>query len=105
MDNDWSGEVKSDGLSAHEVKLNKLIAANKLVKEIWSSINEIKNALFDEDWIYAAQLWRELSDSEREGLNIAPTKGGIFTIEETKLMASSEFREAVNQYFKEKNDE
>ena len=105
MKDDWSGEVEDVQVSAHEAKLNKLIAANKLVKEIWSSINEIKNALFDKDFIYAAQLWRELSDSEREGLNIAPTKGGIFTIEETKLMASSEFREAVNQYFKDKNDE
>ena len=35
MKDDWSGEVEDLQVSAHEMpRLNKLIAANKLVKEI-----------------------------------------------------------------------
>lgn len=92
------GEEEIDG------KLNRLIKANECVKENWLQINEIKGALSSKDYMYSAQLWRELSDEERESLNIAPTKGAIFTIEENKKMASKEFREAVKQYYEEKNN-
>ena len=97
----WGNEEIDDGVEEKETPHSRLINANKLVKELWLSIHEIKLALAGSDFMYAAQLWRELSDEEREGLNIAPTKGGIFTIEENKLMASDEFREAVKQYFEE----
>ena len=94
-------EIREDGCQ-QETQLSRLIKANKAVKELWLSIHEIKLALAGSDFIYAAQLWRELTDEERECLNIAPTKGGIFTIEENKLMAGDEFREAVKQYFEDK---
>jgi len=99
---EWNQPVQDEPKSKSEIQLEKLITANKAVKEQWLSIHEIKLALAGNDFVYAAQLWRELTDKERECLNIAPTKGGIFTIEENKLMASDEFREAVKQYFEDK---
>ena len=99
---DWGNLEVDEPKSSSEKALERLIKANKAVKELWLSIHEIKLALAGSDFVYAAQLWRELTDEERECLNIAPTKGGIFTIEENKLMASDEFREAVKKYFEDK---
>ncbi len=98
---EWNEPVQDEPKSKSEIRLEELIKANQLVKDLWLSIHELKLALAGSDFIYAAQLWRELTDEEREVLNIAPTKGGIFTIEENKLMASDEFRDAVRQYFEE----
>ena len=101
---EWNEPVQDAPKSKSEIQLERLIKANDMVKELWLSIHEIKIALAGSDFVYAAQLWRELTNEERECLNIAPTKGGIFTIEENKLMASDEFREAVKQYFEDKNN-
>ena len=97
----WGDEVEDEPKSKHEKLYEKLVKANQCAKDNWHSVHEIKEALSAEDYGYAAQLWRELSDSERELLNIASTKGGIFTVKESKQMVSDEFKDAVRQMFEE----
>lgn len=58
------------------------------------SIEAIKEGIANGDLPKAAEAWFELEKDEKEGLWRAPTKGGIFTTEERRIIASAEFREA-----------
>ena len=65
------------------------------------SIDEIKQGIEDNDLSKSAECWFELSDGEKAALWVAPSKGGVFTTEERKLMQSAEFRQA---YYGVEND-
>jgi len=67
---------------------------NKALRDNLESIVAIKSAIANGDLSSAAECWYELTDEEKQALWIAPTKGGIFTTEERKVMHSQEFREA-----------
>ena len=68
---------------------------NSKVRELWEAINVIKQGILDPDLLgSAAESYFELDDEEKMILNLAPTKGGIFTTQEREAMKSSEFRGA-----------
>ena len=86
-------------LSAHEQKLeemNKAYEANK------ASVDAVKDALHSMQFEFAAEAMAELSQEVRMALNVAPTKGGIWTLEETKLFQSTEYAAARTKYFEGK---
>jgi hypothetical protein len=60
-------------------------------------IEEVKDRLADNDLIAAATTLYQLTNKELQSIWRAPTKGGIFTIEERKLMSkdSEEWQEAI----------
>lgn len=58
------------------------------------SIDTISQGIKDGDLSSAAQAWFELTDDEKKSIWVAPTKGGPFTTDETKVIKSSEFRKA-----------
>lgn len=64
------------------------------IRENLDSIAEIKVAIATHRITRAAEAWFELDDRIKHLLWVAPTKGGIFTTEERRMMASREFREA-----------
>jgi len=64
------------------------------VREHFSTIEAIQNGIAMEDYATAAEAWFELSADEKKSLWVAPSKGGIFTTEERKVMQSKEFRES-----------
>jgi hypothetical protein len=70
-------------------------------RELEPSITVIKEALAEGDLFSAAEAWFELSEEEKHGLWVAPTKGGPFTTQERDTMKSAEFR---NAYYGEKEE-
>ncbi len=83
----------------------RLVKHNIAVRDNINSIYEVKKALMEGNFDFAAECMRELDDDTRMALGVASTKGGIFTIEETKLFQSQEYKESTARYFEEKNNE
>jgi hypothetical protein len=81
---------------------DRLVKHNMAVRDNLESIVAVKGALAEGSFDYAAECMRELDDDTRMALGVASTKGGIFTIEETKLFGTPEYKEAVNRYFEGK---
>jgi hypothetical protein len=42
----------------------------------------------------AARAWFDLEEADQRALWLAPSKGGVFTTEELRIMKTSEFRES-----------
>lgn len=83
---------------------------NEKVRELWPSIGIIKDGINTylagnsgdpSALLEAAEAYFELSDEEKMLINLAPSKGGIFTTKEREVMKSSEFRAA---YFGDENE-
>ena len=100
-DDDGNGVVNKKAPAAPVVD-DRLAKHNEAVRDNLSSIIYVKQSLANGDWDSAAEAMRELNDDTRMALGVASTKGGIFTIEETKLFGSPEYKEAVNRYFEDK---
>jgi hypothetical protein len=66
-----------------------------LCSALGHSIEKIKLGIESGDLSVAAEAWFELSADEKTRLWRAPTNGGIFTTAERKVIASTEFREAI----------
>lgn len=66
------------------------------VSELQGSILEIKSGIEAGDYAHAAQCWFELSDEEKRGIWVAPSKGGPFTTKEREVMKTSEFKNAFH---------
>lgn len=60
--------------------------------ELQSSIATIKDGIESGDLYLAAEAWFELTEDQKAGLWVAPTKGGPFTTQEREVMKSQEFR-------------
>jgi hypothetical protein len=63
-------------------------------RDCHGSIVVIKEAIENGYLDVAAEAWFELSEEEKQGLWVAPTKGGPFTTQEREIMKSTEFRTA-----------
>ena len=73
---------------------DRLLAHQEAVRRLWPTIHAIKTGIEFNDLSSASEAWFELNDDEKKSIWLAPTKGGIFTTEERKVMQSKEFREA-----------
>lgn len=87
---DDDGNAASNGRS--EVAAAKEYA--ELCLEYADSITAIKNGIAEGNLSTAAEAWFELSDTVKQGLWKAPSKGGCFTTAERAIMQKAEFREA-----------
>lgn len=95
-------EVSNAIINQHvQEAVNKIIIHNQAVKDNIASIFEVKQALAEGNYDVAAECMRELSDETRQALNLAPTKGGIFTVEENKQFRTDEYSQAVKRFFEE----
>lgn len=63
-----------------------LIAHMNAARENFDEVVGIKEAIANEEWERAADLWGDVSDATRNDLWRATTKGGIWTIDERKHM-------------------
>lgn len=63
-------------------------------------IEEVKDRLADDDLLAAAEVLFSLSNKEMISIRRAPTKGGIFTIDENKKMSGPEWDEARKEGIK-----
>lgn len=79
-------------ISKEDKELSYAIKHLLAIREHFDSIVAIKQAIRDDDLHYVVELWQELSNEEQQSLRRAPTKGGVFTIEEDKYMKSPEWK-------------
>lgn len=56
------------------------------IRQNFVQINDIKEAIEGDDAKFAKELWSQLSRDEQMLLWVAPSKGGIFTTEELKVI-------------------
>ena len=62
--------------------------------DLMPSVKAIKDGLATGDLSTANEAWKELSDTEKQLLWKAPSKGGVFTTQERTTMKTPEFRTA-----------
>jgi hypothetical protein len=72
--------------AANEYKQRGLV-----IQTIIPQIAEIKDRLADDDYHAAAEVLLNFTDEQLYALRLAPTKGGVFTVEENKKMGTDEF--------------
>jgi len=80
----------NDPLAAH----NRAKEANK------ASIEYIKEGIKNDDMLAVAEAWIELTNDDKEALWVAPSKGGVFTTYERKILKSNEFYNATKEVIK-----
>ena len=78
-----------------------LLAHMSAAREHWQSVSAIKEAILQEDLVFACQLYAELGHEAQEALYKAPSKGGIFTTAERQYMRSDEWTATMKQTMQE----
>ena len=74
---------------------DRLMAHNKAVVRNIDAIYAIKTHIANEEFIEALSVMAEVDDEDRAWLNVAPTKGGIFTTNEiAELKKTNKLRSA-----------
>lgn len=74
-----------------------LLDHNSIVRDWWSHIEVIKTAIATDDLSTAVEAAAEMPTEVRLKLNLAPTKGGIFTTNERAVMRSDKWGEMKRQ--------
>jgi len=74
------------------------------VRDNFDSISAIKVAIREGRIDDVVAFWTELTNEEIMALNRAPTKGGIFTIDERKYMNTKEFNDLYYNIPENRND-
>ena len=92
-----------DGDKASE-PLDAIALHNQACARNLSSIAEVKRAIAEDRWEAAAEAYHEISNDDHECLWIAPSKGGIWTTYERKMIHSDEFNAAAKVMFEERNN-
>jgi hypothetical protein len=75
-----AGDEDTDGNVINLAELQEAIKAH------FDTIVSIKHGIRDGDLYSAGEAWYELSEAEMRSLWVAPSKGGIFTTEERKVI-------------------
>ena len=95
-----SAEEVSDAIinqKANEA-IAKVLACSGAFREHLDTVLIIKEGLMQDGASYsmgdAARAWFDLEEADQRALWLAPSKGGVFTTEELRLMKTSEFRES-----------
>lgn len=91
-----------DAINAGGLYIDDMLEHQAKVRELFFSVSTIKEGILNKDYSSAAEAWFELDNDEKQALWVAPSKGGIFTTEERKIMMTREFRES---YYGAKEDE
>lgn len=97
-DEDDDGASAGGGLNAQDL-YRKFSWHMKTVMENFDTVFSIKSALQHDDYDMAAMYLADIDDFRiLQGLRMAPTKGGCFTVEEAKKMKTTEFQQAYMKY-------
>lgn len=66
-----------------------------MIVDLLPSVKAIKDGIATNDYSTANEAWKELSDTEKQLLWKAPSKGGVFSTQERAIMKTPEFRQAL----------
>jgi hypothetical protein len=61
----------------------------KCVRENFDYVCQVKTAVANEEWETLRAIIEETSNEVKEALNLAPSKGGIFTTYENQVMKTN----------------
>ena len=64
----------------------EFLAYMKIVREEFDYIYQVKSAVANEEWETLRAIVEETPNHVKEALNLAPSKGGIFTTYENQVM-------------------
>ena len=70
-------------------------AYQDMIVDLLPSVKAIKDGIASNDYSTANEAWKELSDTEKQLLWKAPSKGGVFSTQERAIMKTPEFRQAL----------
>lgn len=79
-------------------KANYLLQHNLVMRDNLASIMYIKEAFANDDMLAAVEGYAELGHEVEQALWVAPTKGGIWTKEERRLLRSDSFLASMKEY-------
>jgi len=65
------------------------------IMDLMPSVKAIQDGIACNDFSTANEAWKELTDTEKQLLWVAPSKGGVFTTQERATMKTPEFRGAA----------
>ena len=96
-----SANEVTDAIINQKVKesLERHIALGKALQENFNSIAEVKRAMASGEIEAAVEAFGEISDDDKMALNIAATKGGVWTTKETAIFKSNEWSAARKLFY------
>jgi hypothetical protein len=98
-----SANDDDDGKSSGIANVEKIVAYNAQVRNWFETIYAIKTGIRDGNLGAAIEAAMEMDDDSKRALNLAPTKGGIFTTQELAAMKSDEWAAERRAIYAEKN--
>lgn len=75
----------------HINETDRILSHNRALRENIQAVAAIKAAMQADDYQEAFEMWILLPENVRDELWLAPSKGGIFTTEERKIMLTNRF--------------
>lgn len=85
-------KVSVERILKHNVQESVLLDHNRAARENFDSIYWIKQFTESEDYHAVAEYWLEISQEDQHSLWVAPSKGGIFTTHERKVIKENASR-------------
>ena len=82
--------------------IGRYTALGKALQDNFESVACIKEAIANGQLETAVEAFGEMSEDDKTALHIAPTKGGIWTVEEYKTFKSNEWSAARKSYYGDK---
>ena len=93
---DWNGDVEEiPEITLDNAAVARLLKHNKCLRDCLASVEHIKTCISCKRFDEGREAWAELEEDEQTALYIAPSKGGIFTTEERKIIHNG-FKETTN---------
>ena len=83
---DLIAKHEQDEESKAAYQLKRLLTHNRAVRDHLCSIYEICSSIAANDLTTAFECYHELGQEAQNDLNVAPSKGGVFTTEERKIL-------------------
>ena len=91
---EWSDEVEEiPKISLDNAAVARLLKHNESLNDNLLSVIYIKDCISMKSFEEAQDAWIELGEEHQTALYIAPSKGGIFTTEERKIIKNN-FKES-----------
>jgi hypothetical protein len=70
----------------------EFFAYMKVIRDEWDFINQVKSAVANEEWEALRCIIEETPNEVKEALNLAQSKGGVFTTYENQVMKINPLR-------------
>ena len=70
----------------------EFLAYMKVIRDEWDFINQVKSAVANEEWKALRCIIEETPNEVKEALNLAQSKGGVFTTYENQVMKINPLR-------------